>query len=151
MSSTGTVDSSPARTWSASPIDWPATPPPAPDPSPWRHPGPAALLGLLVGALVVGGLWLGASLLRTPPAVPGGDAARACTLLGDLPEFTAESLTRYSGSELRTAGDLSATAARADQRYSRLADATRQAYLGSIDLDARAVNRHVEIALSECR
>ncbi|MFG1927403.1 hypothetical protein [Cryptosporangium sp. NPDC048952] len=143
-----TIDST--ETWSSPPpITWPPAPP-APPPPRRRRPLLAALLGLLCGALVVGGVWLGNSLLTEPTPGPDGAADKACGILADLPAATADSLLRSDGAALRTAGELSATAASGDQQYRRLADATRQAYLASTDLDPALVNRQIGTALSEC-
>ena len=161
------TDAVPAETWwpetearapetqSPARIEWPSAPPSAAPSAPLsapqrasrRRPLLAALLGFLCGALAVSGLWLGTALLGGP----SNEAARACSILEGLPAFTTESLALSDGADLRKAGDLSATAARHDQQYNRLADATRQAYLASTDLDSESVNQQIGTALSECR
>lgn len=164
MSILKTADAAPAGTWppetetwssetetwtprpqSRSPIEWPSAPPSAHQKAP-RRSLLAGLLGFLCGALVVGGSWLGTALLSSP----GNDAAQACSILEGLPAFTIESLALSDGTQLRTASELSATAARHDQQYNRLADATRQAYLASTDLDPESVNQQIGTAVSEC-
>ena len=163
MSILKTTDAVPAETWwpetearapetqSPARIEWPSAPPSAALSAPQRTPRRrlllAALLGFLGGALAVSGLWLGTARLGGP----SNEAARACSILEGLPTFTTESLALSDGADLRKAGDLSATAARHDQQYNRLADATRQAYLASTDLDSESVNQQLGTALSECR
>ncbi|GAA0249486.1 hypothetical protein [Cryptosporangium japonicum] len=149
-----TIDHAPTETWSPPPpISWP----PAPAPPRRRRPSLAALLGLLCGALVVGSVWLGSSLVSSDPSRdaagptgPAGDAAAACRILADLPAFTADGVLNQDSAELRTAGELSAAAAADDERYRTLADATRRTYLASTELDPAAANNHREIALAEC-
>ncbi|EXG81438.1 hypothetical protein [Cryptosporangium arvum] len=142
-----TIDHAPTETWSPPPpISWP----PAPAPPRRRRPYLAAALGLVCGALVVGGAWFGTSLLNPPAPGPADDAAAACRILGDLPAFTAERVLRSESAELRTAGELSAAAAAGDERYRSLADATRRVYLSSTELDTTAANRQLVIARAEC-
>jgi hypothetical protein len=153
MGSLGTTDVSDPPTVLQT-TDWPATAPPTVPPS---TPRPSArlhlvtaLVGLLCGALAVGGIWLGGAFLDKPAEGPSGDAAVACAILEDLPSFTAQTLDSSDGSRLYAATELSAAAAGADQRYRRLAETTREAYLSSSDLDVEAVNRQVKVAVAEC-
>ncbi|SHN43234.1 hypothetical protein SAMN05443668_10985 [Cryptosporangium aurantiacum] len=102
---------------------------------------------MLCGALAVGGLWLGSVWLDTPAQAPTGDAAVACAILEGLPAASATS----TGARLYAASELSATAAGDDERWTRLAESTRRAYLSSEDRNNAAVDEHVEAAVGECR
>ncbi|MFI5955939.1 hypothetical protein [Cryptosporangium sp. NPDC051539] len=151
MTSLEATELAPADSMPLQPIEWPAAPPQRPlkQPTP-RRPLLAALIGLACGAFLVGGVWVGGSLLTGTSDGPAKDAAEACTIVRGLPAFTTENFVQSDGSRLYRAGELSAAAAQTEARYQRLAEATRQAYLSSSDLDLDAVNQQVRIAVSEC-
>jgi len=156
MSSVMTTEVSPAAPAPVRAPEWPLHPPaPAPRRGD-RRPFLAGLAGLLCGAFAVGGLWLGTTWLDQPAQGPSGDATLACEILERLPLLTADNLAVPNGSRLYAASELSAAAAATDQRYQRLAEATRGAYLSSSTLDApsadqvQSVNQQVAVAIEEC-
>jgi hypothetical protein len=82
------------------------------------------LAGLVAGAILVGGVWVGTSL-----GVPGTenaaarDADAACGIIGRLPDMTEDSLTRPHANRAAGAAALAAAAAEDDARYSELSEA----------------------------
>jgi hypothetical protein len=83
-----------------------------------------ALGGLVLGAILVGGVWVGTSLgVAGTESTAARDADTACGIIARLPDMTEDSLTRQHANRAAGAAALAAAAAEDDQRYSELSEA----------------------------
>jgi hypothetical protein len=105
--------------------------------------------GLLVGAVVVGSLWLGTVL--SGGGTGSDDVSDACDILGRLPALTQATYQAPYVHRVEAATALASAAAAGDSRYQQLARDTTAAYQALITYDVDGVNQQIKASVADCK
>jgi hypothetical protein len=111
----------------------------------------AGMVGVLVGALIVGIAWLGSSLLGgAGKGSPAADAAMVCQILDGLPTLTQKNYDLPYTNRVSAASELAAAAAKEDARYHQLAVDAASALRGVQTFNIADVNAAVKAGRADC-
>jgi hypothetical protein len=121
---------------------------PPPPPVPSRRPLLiAGLSGLVLGAVVVGALWLGTVL---SPSGGNPEITAACDLLAKTPTLTTATLDQAHLQRIQVVAALATESATDDRQYQQLAKDSTAAVQGMVYGDLAGANRQLAAARKDC-
>jgi hypothetical protein len=106
--------------------------------------------GALVGAVIVGAIWLGTSLSSDADPGAAADADVACQILDRVPTVTMETFDQPYVDRVKAASEMASVAAEVDARYRSLADQTEDAAQLAVTFDVKRVNETIQAARETC-